>query len=578
VKGTKKKIKIASIIIVFFIIFVIGALLQEYRIEKNAIDKKIISNENMFLESERSDNSEKSVNSEKVIINSNENSEKVIIANSDIIKKLKFQSDFDKEILSKMNLETIMTYNEFQLLLEVLHKAIDINKHTMNVYKEYQAEDNIDIKMSPVTLEEAVYLIGENESMMNRVESYGVKFVINDYQAITSRYFFSIMWALQNKIIELDNFMKINPQKMITLNDGIKMVYKYKKYIENSTKENSTKENSTKETAFINTESLINGDSIDEVIIELIQLEDEIMNFYSFDAKELTIEEKTFINHCIMSLVRSKKYSDRGFDKRSLMWGILAGETPIEMVNIISKLDQESNVNTNDTMAYDRLLIPSKKIVEIEIIQGRKTNSLGIVEADKNYNIDFQHMFATLDCLTNNIEMKDESEIFYDTLTGWGGDLLTFYHDLKSNNQLNIVSSENEKNQFIKENLGISRSSFFSDLDFNADIDAVNLSELIVTHNLLLSEAFLWYYDSGINDRKRDFKEYYGGEESFEELVFLLVNFNMITQNDIRLHAIEADELNGILQMFQNELSIDTPLEQDRKALYTGFIQMINQN
>lgn len=324
--------------------------------------------------------------------------------------------------------------------------------------------------------------------------------------------------------------------------------------------------------------SLVKEVTIDDLINQLIQLEDVLINYFSFDSNELTIEQKVYINHCIMSLIRNEKYSDRGFDTMSLMWGLLAGETPTDILSIIDEVGIESSDTSDKPPVYKELLSSSKNIMEIEIVFGKKINSSDKIETDKSYNIDFQHMMATLNCLTNNIEMKDESEIFYDSLTGWGGDLLTFYHDLNKYNQLNGNSSLAEKNQFIKDTLGTSRNSFFSDQDLNADIDAVNLSKLIVTHNLLLSEAFLWYYDSGIDDRISDFIEYYGGEESFRELVFLFVNYNTITQNVIRLHSIEADELSGILQMFQDELNIDVPTEQDKKALYTGFIQKLKQH
>lgn len=316
--------------------------------------------------------------------------------------------------------------------------------------------------------------------------------------------------------------------------------------------------------------------SVDNLINKLIYFEDALIYFYRFDKKELTVEQKAYINQSIMALIRNEKYSDRGFDRMSLMWGLLAGETPPEIVSLIDELGLESVDTIANSLEYNELLVSSKSIMDIEILFGRKINSSEKIETDMSYIIDFQHMMATLNCLTNDIEMKDESELFYDSLTGWGGDLLTFYHDLNDYNQMNKDSNIDKKNQFINDTLGTTRDSFFNELDLNADIDAVNLSELIVTHNLLLSEAFLWYYDSGIKDRIIDFIEYYGGEKSFKELVFLFVNFNSVTQNDIRLHSIEAEELSGILLMFQNELNIDIPTEQDKKSLYTAFIHKLN--
>ena len=125
--------------------------------------------------------------------------------------------------------------------------------------------------------------------------------------------------------------------------------------------------------------------------------------------------------------------------------------------------------------------------------------------------IDFLHMAATLDGILSISPIPDQ-------LAGWAGDLQTAVIDLRRNtndsNDLKILQKEAKKI--------IGGNSSFSTSDLLADIDAVNIANMIRENSKLhLSEAIEKYYlKSGkVNRRFSEFIESFGGKKGFKEAV-----------------------------------------------------------
>lgn len=107
---------------------------------------------------------------------------------------------------------------------------------------------------------------------------------------------------------------------------------------------------------------------------------------------------------------------------------------------------------------------------------------------------------------------------FPDDLSGWAGDLQTAVIDLQRNtndsNDLKILQKEAKKI--------IGGNSSFSTSDLLADIDAVNIANMIRGNSKLhLSDAIEKYYSKSgeVNRRFSEFIESFGGKKEFKEAV-----------------------------------------------------------
>jgi hypothetical protein len=326
----------------------------------------------------------------------------------------------------------------------------------------------------------------------------------------------------------------------------------------------------------------------EDPVIAIRNLENTLIEYYQFEQENLTKEQIYLINHSVMAIIRSTLYSDVGTNKAALMWRVLAGETPDELQSLLIELshspeeqsktkeNKEKSIGTGDiTLSSNELVRAIENVLKIEILELTPKQSKETSENSWIRKVDFQHMIATTNALTHKTEMDEASELVFDVLTGWGGDLLTFSQEVSSHFLANTTLAESELTDFVSSTLGTMESRSFNSEDLYADIDSVNIAELLLTHNVLLSEGILWYYDSWMTNRVDDFIEYYGGEESFYELVRLLINYDTINQADIVYHTIKADTLKGILMIFHKEF-LDTKLSDiERESLYKGFVYVL---
>jgi hypothetical protein len=164
--------------------------------------------------------------------------------------------------------------------------------------------------------------------------------------------------------------------------------------------------------------------------------------------------------------------------------------------------------------------------------------------------IDFLHMAATIDGILTKSPVPDD-------LAGWAGDLQTAILDLQSNtkdsNNLKVLQKEAKK--------VIGGNSSFSTPDILADVDAVNIANMLKENpKLLLSDAIEKYYSKSgdVNRRFSEFIESFGGKKEFKEAVY------------------DVDLKTGLLILKDdNILHYGTPTDNQVKAIRGAFIDYI---
>lgn len=167
-------------------------------------------------------------------------------------------------------------------------------------------------------------------------------------------------------------------------------------------------------------------------------------NYYGSNA------DNFFIDIAVLATIRHNRYN-------GLRWGIAAGG--LDQVFI-------DHINKTDSYLSDLL---RKDIVFTD---------------NKNNEIDFNHLCATLNSYLSDSPIKNE-------WSGWEGDLATL--------TVEVVNACNDSEDFdllvskANEMLGSSESTF-SKQDINSDIDAENIYNNIKNSNITVLEAFRQYY------------------------------------------------------------------------------------
>lgn len=196
------------------------------------------------------------------------------------------------------------------------------------------------------------------------------------------------------------------------------------------------------------------------------------------------------LNQASLAVIRKDRYGHEmsGLDK--LFWEGFLGKLPVQYIN--------------------------NREEPIPAIEGLEE----FIEPAQGADIDFVHMIAVIDAYYSDLETSDEQERYYDYLCSWGGDLLTFTMDMVSYSDLNQVVEESELVQYAMETLGTEAVSSFSESDFLADIDGVNIAKLMIENKLLLSQGLRMYYRTDlVNNRMTLFVDGFGGEEAFIDTV-----------------------------------------------------------
>lgn len=293
-------------------------------------------------------------------------------------------------------------------------------------------------------------------------------------------------------------------------------------------------------------------------------------------------ESNNIVNNVVMAILRKDRYYDGGTGMEAIFWGTIAGSTDPNVKSIIKLLEADlegslANV-TIDSLINGEAITEGELEVIHELIEAihMVEDMNDFIDPVTNEEIDFIHMIASLDSIYTDTDMEDDIEIFVDYLAGWGGDLKTFLPDMLSEIDKGNISNNEEYISYVKETLGSTKNSHFSLEDLLADIDAVNVNSALNREDLLLSEGIIWYYDSrAVDSRYTSFVDSFGSEEDFLNIVYILLFYEIIDEDDISNYNFPLDDLVGVYELFEEFFEHRDTTDDELDALYEGYTELI---
>lgn len=111
-------------------------------------------------------------------------------------------------------------------------------------------------------------------------------------------------------------------------------------------------------------------------------------------------------------------------------------------------------------------------------------NQASFTAASTHEEVDFIHMIAIINVVAKN----GISNTTYNDMVGWGGDLCQLAKQIK---ELGLTGDALQDKAY---ELFRGKSSTFSDEDFLADIDALNIANLVINEEMSISNAMKTYY------------------------------------------------------------------------------------
>lgn len=206
----------------------------------------------------------------------------------------------------------------------------------------------------------------------------------------------------------------------------------------------------------------------------------------------------TLSNNTLLYFLQESEYSN-------FMWNALTG---FNNVGAIYDAFVESSILTFGFNAwYEKKLFEIKDNILYYLDKNealKKYKSAKIIDPISGNLIDFTHFAASC-----NAHYNHDCNILHlpVELSSWGGDLQTLSADLVLESD---SYSDKELINNVIEDIFLSNKYSFSEEDFFADIDAVNVSLLLKEHHLM--EAMkLYYIDLVVKQRCSMFLEYYDG-------------------------------------------------------------------
>ncbi len=228
------------------------------------------------------------------------------------------------------------------------------------------------------------------------------------------------------------------------------------------------------------------------------------------------------VNKFVITLLHYPNYTPYIGGNEGLFWQLATG-TPTKSFR---------QFNTYKTLNPDNLSELQFLIIEL-------SDQLKNVPVQDTYSdnlIDMKHLMGTLDAMYHEREMNDMTnglDFILNQMAGWAGDLISLEFDL------DLASSYEEDD--IEALIGTNQVSHFMFSDYAADLDAVNIYHLLKGENLLLSEAIIWYYDSGAYNREHEFLENMGGKEAFDNIICLALTPEQATDAAFESYELQKD-------------------------------------
>lgn len=217
---------------------------------------------------------------------------------------------------------------------------------------------------------------------------------------------------------------------------------------------------------------------------------------------ELLSYDYSYQNHTLRSLiyVREKTYND-------YQWNSLGGTLESDFAQYV--LDNQGET-------------------QVSLLQ---TESFFIIPATKE-KVDLPHMFAVMNVLYKSTD--DDAK----DLSGWAGDLCQLAVDIKADTS-GKTYYELAKEKFNNEN------SSFNSQDLCADIDAVNIIEVMNEENKSISRSIESYYESiskyrrRINFMQNVFGQIYESENELSEVIVERLKNNIFINSMLQMNGIK---------------------------------------
>jgi hypothetical protein len=241
------------------------------------------------------------------------------------------------------------------------------------------------------------------------------------------------------------------------------------------------------------------------------------------------------INQGTMAILRMDRYGYGSLGIEKIVWDAYAGPMAVEWVRYIKN---------NPSWVIDF-----------------REKSWFFSDPVSNDAIDFIHLVAVVNVFYTKTDMDTTQEKYYDALLSWGGDLLT-------------MAYVGESSEF----LGDKESLFFSTEDYLADIDGVNIAQLMIEDELLLSDALYAYYTSEkVKWRHSLFTDYYGGEDEAYKFIYDFIFLEGDGSEDFNKFKLVFKSIqDGLIQYVVNDSEYVS--EEELKRFVDAFVEKLKHN
>ncbi len=229
------------------------------------------------------------------------------------------------------------------------------------------------------------------------------------------------------------------------------------------------------------------------------------------------------LNQGVLNIIRSKRYGCRSGGLEGALWDGYAGNMSKEVgvsIEAVAEVDKDI-LGIADGLSY-------------------------IHDPSDGSIIDVPHMVAVIDVLLTDLPIEDDQEIYSDIILTWGGDLESFLVNMENDNSDKVGVDEAQLYEYATSTMGSAKASYFSVEDFYADLDGVNIYQIMERDDLLLSDAIHHYYSSGdYKEREALFVAFYGGDRLIRKLVY---DYMEVDSVDYQLYEASAkgDYLNSV--------------------------------
>lgn len=262
------------------------------------------------------------------------------------------------------------------------------------------------------------------------------------------------------------------------------------------------------------------------------------------------------INQFLITLLHYPEYTPYVGGKEGLFWQLATGIPKDNFMQFNNTI-----VNKPNDMTHTQSLI-------LELSTRLKHAS--VLDSYSENQIDMKHFMGTIDAMYKEYEMNDSIvglDYMLTQMAGWGGDLMSL--------ELDLDASRTYENDEIAQLIGTTKSSHFMFSDYAADLDAVNVYQLLKDEKILLSEAIMWYYDSGTYHRERQFLENMGGEQHLANMISMLMTPETVDDTVYQSYGIHKAFYSPFVEDIRRALIKKSGIKSHRQIIKQEYYKKI---